>query len=450
MTSSKRQKRLNGWKRPLKGMSVFVFLALVTAGTAYAVWYWRAATALEAEFQKIADAGQPLRLDDFFTERIDPAEDAGPILREALEKYRTPDNAFFVLITAQPPTQPGDYRAFRDALELNEESLRLLRKGVQKSHCRLTVGDDGNISPDRPMRHVLKSVRLAELLRARSLQSLGTKEHQTAIDSVVESLRLSILLRDEPFLLSQAAGQSIAAQALSSLQEVLGTAGLDDKSYSVIDRLLMEMEKNSRMKTSVLAERAMVIDSFEALLAGVSLNPAGKNGKNWWNRPLLSRPVILNGQAFSMRVMTELANAIDRDGPPGAEAITAINEKIDATPYVAAKLLLPRLSGVREWSLNDRQRLILARFAMRIDRYRHEHGMLPKSLVMVCDRDLPKVAPDLLWEQPLEYETHETGFTIQSHRESNSAEENSHVCRFEVVYPTGGALQEDADASTQE
>ncbi len=414
-------KRLVIWSVP------FVLLTLITA---FAVWSWRANSAFQLQVQRIRDRGEPLRLEEVLPE-IAAEEDAGPLLREALSRYQAPDEEYFVLLNAQPPTPPGDYRAFRAALETNAPTLKLVDQAIGRPHCRLMTDGENSFQQIR---------RLSELLRAQALQLMGTGRHEQALQSVVQCLQLSRLIRSEPFSSSRFAGHAVAIDATQALQEMLGHSNLADQGFEQTDSLLAEIEQQSSIKPTVIAERAIGVERFETLF----------NHGSWWEQPLFSYAKYKETETRFLRSMTDMAEIIDGEGPDVDLAVTALDEKIPMSLSMSSTVYFPVFSGLRREVLRDRQRMILARFALRVDRYRQEQGEFPRTLAQVCDRQLNQVPPDLVHGKPLVYETHEHGFVIRTQVEQPAGEGFASDCRFEVIYPAGGDLQDAGDDSTQE
>jgi hypothetical protein len=261
----------------------------------------------------------------------------------------------------------------------------------------------------------------AELWKADVLQSLGTGDHDRAVRATGELCDSAEFLRQEPFFVSQLVRARIGRYAVDALQLLLARDDLTPEQFQAIDRRLAEMESAYRLAGTVRAERAAFFTSMENL--------------DRWGT-LAYRPELMRQQAWALEKMTELAERIDVFGPEGQRRWSKTDNEITAavksmgrdTPVGA---MFPAVGLVRDTGLEYRQRLVAARLALRVDRYRAENGELPGRLEDVLDDALPEVPAGLLSGRPPEYEAARGGFTI---REVLATEDEERADMVEVDY----------------
>ena len=435
-------------RRPtLKRLLLWGVPALVVAITAIHTWQWhRALLDWERAVHRIEDRGEPVQFADLVVEIDSPDDDAGPLLLKAIHALQEPDAAYIQLIAAEPPTRAGTHAALRDALRANQKSLDFVVQASERPHCRFSA--DAYLFDQRRM-EILKCRELGDLLRAQVLWSLGTGDEPAALAAVIQGFQLAELVGEESLAASRFTAIAIQNKSLRALEELLSNMDVGSEGFAELDTQVRRAEQRCRCETLLQANRVALLDGtgFLTLRESIGLPGAPQwvvSGKRW-----LYEPWVTDNVVYWIQALTELAAIADSPGLENAE-IQDWSRRVGESKYSLAQPYLIAARQLREPILTMRQQLILARWGLRVDRYYRQHGRFPAALSLVADDELPAVAPDSLFEQPLSYETYPGGFVVRIADQEHADAEFLRDCRFEVSYSGTGDLQDAADVSTQE
>ncbi len=407
--------------------SACVVAVLMTLGVvACFFWYGNAKSELESEIARIAERGEPLWFADLEpTEPPTPEDDATPLFLAASAKLKPAAQAFYDRLDAEPATPLGVYDEFSAALDANRPALKLMAEAVKRPYFRLPIDYQTKQPFNILLPEIQNSREFARLLRADVLQSLGAGDRDRAVAAVHECLGLSELFRDEPIIITQLVRYAIGSVAVESLQTAVEHTELTRDEFAALDELLEQMERNCRLRPSIIAERCGSFTSTHYFSENIGLfdstNDSGEAGRI--ARLLSSRfmqPRLMSERAYNLRIMTEFADAVDLPGQQGIEAVRELDERVKSDTYTShtlTRLLVPALVPYRNASLRFRQRLLNARLALRINRYRAEHGKLPSTLAEILDDKLATAA-DVYTGQSLVYEMTADGFMLYPAAES--------------------------------
>lgn len=402
-------------------LSALCFLAILVliVSLGYFAWYGSARSDLDSEIAKIRERGEPLWFKDLAPQDVDPEQDATPIFLLALVKMQRPTQAFSDLVGADPPTPPGDYPALAAVLNLNDESLALLRQATHRPHYRLPLDFETKQPVNITLQPIQDSRDFARILQGQVIQSLGTGDQQKALEAIEDMFGLSELLRDEPFIITQLVRIAIGSVGQASLKQVVTATDLTPDQFSALDDQLAAIESRFTLAHAVRSERAMSFTTMNNLpenLESLASGP-GQGDELRGLRVLgygLLRPNLMADQAFMLRMMSDFVDVVDTPGLAGQDAAQAFEVTVQnaSKRFVFSKLLMPAVRQVREASLRYRMKLITARLGLRVDRYFAEHGKFPDSLAEITDDRLPAVPVDLYSGKPLIYKVFPDGFTI--------------------------------------
>jgi len=462
-----------------KAAALTAIVAVLAAGFGYRRWsadFVAAQAELDAELRAIERRGEPVRFSDCEPSLLAAQENAALLFVLARSQLvgNSPEWRELMDLGGRQPA-PGDYQAFRDALSANEKALATLRRALSKPRCYFPY----HYRTDQPFSILLRDVQathaFSRLLQADVAQSLGTGDSRRAISAVDEHLNLARLLEDEPFLVSRMVLHVITRRAMNSLQDVLGHTELDPEQFDALDRCLARLQETATLKELVLKERAITLSTMETVGSpmfrddvldleparrgvrpppstnaldriGRQINNEVKN-RGWASE--LYRPRLMRNQVFVLRTLSEFAEIVDQPGPEGAAAFARMNadlkEQVRDYPVAALFVGEPQqvmdLEWVRLHGLWHRQRLTIARLALRVARYRTLHGRLPEMLAEVADQDIPEIPSDLFTGAALVYQPRQNGFLIFALNEQGEddggirpADEVNLGARFEVMF----------------
>jgi len=422
-------------------VALFVWLGV-------AAWYDEAKGRFESAAAIVTRRGEALWFADLRPAAVRPEDDAAPLVMQALAKNVRLKQGFDELLTAIPPTPPGMYDQLETGLAANRPALDLLAEALGRPHCHFSYDYDTHETFGILLQHVQDCRDLSRLLHADVLHSLALGNRDRAVAAIAENLDLGELLREEPFIISQLVRAAIAGVAVRSLQPLIGHATLTGEQFTALDDRLERMSLSFTLRPAVAADRACVLTAMKYLdenldpNVGLDAAQAAKfDARRWYLRPALWRE-----QAFMLRTLTEFSDLVDTTGPEGIRAVEELagRYKRDSAEFPLNRLIeavsfrfKPYISGLRH-----RQRLNIARLAIRVGRYRAEHGELPDSLDAVVDESLRPLLVDLFSNKPLVYRTAAGGFTIYPVGEDGidnggglKPDETEAGCRFEVRYP---------------
>ncbi len=159
---------------------------------------------------------------------------------------------------------------------------------------------------------------------------------------------------------------------------------------------------------------------------------------------------MMRQQIWMLKQMTVAADWVDQPGTEASrrwmifqcEIIKVVRSENDSP----LSLLFPAISGLRNKALAYRQRLLAARLALRVVRYRARKQALPDDLAAVLDAGLPNV-PCNLWDgSGPNLEVRPRGFTVSYATPEGEEDLNASVS---VSFPAPGDTSKASPASNQ-
>ncbi|TWU14619.1 hypothetical protein CA54_34880 [Symmachiella macrocystis] len=419
---------------------------LVAAAAVYCFQLYQSHAAWKAEIRRIEGRGEPVRSADLAIKLDNPQDDAGPLLLEAIGALQEPEQAYLQLMTAETPTRAGAHGPLRDELQANQKSRELIAQAVARPHCRLLV--DASAGDPRRSK-ILKCRALSDLLHAEVLWSLGTGEDQAAFSSTIQGFQSARLVGEESLTESRFTAIAMQNTSLNSLAELLSGGKITPADFLALDGELSRAASDCRCQPTLIAIRTYLIDGTALPRIREAISMPGAPAWIAWCKRVLSEPQVIDNAVYWIQMLSELAAISDQPGLDNPD-IRDWQQRVAQSSFLYVKPYLAAAPQLRGPILAMRQRFILARWALRVDRFYRQNGRFPAELSQVCDAECRIVAPDLLFGQPLVLETYERGFVIRIETEEHSSQEFVKNCRFEVTYPATGDLQDTSDVSTQE
>jgi hypothetical protein len=427
----------------------FLLLVVVILSVAFAVIYELARQELAAAEAAVRRRGEPVR----FVE-LKPTDEAALVVGDRLRTTTEPfgnwpvfSDEFRELIHSDPP--PGDYPAFRRAIERFGPVAAEVVALAQEPACRFRY-DYATPCPACVLLPGVQSLGLVrDLLHAEVIQALGTDRPELAAERLADLLDVSELLRHNPFAVSQMVRSRIGNKAVDLLQTTLARTDPDEDQLRALDRRLAENEASFRLARAVQCERAVLITMLDNLGNEENRNllrdfrddfVIDRGGAAWrlrWWDSVFYRPRVMEQQVLVLRCTGQIARHVDRPGPAAQKALDRILADLTAElrrrkPSPVSRLF-PALGRCRPSGLTYRQRLLTARLALRVDRFRAEHGRLPERLEQVLDEALAEVPRGLFLGALLRLEIDDNGFTI--------AEPGAEVAQDDGLVPPTFALE---------
>lgn len=445
VTASGSSKPLTGFlKRRWFWLSVLSFVC-IGLGTALACWWtdYRSARAvLAAARTSIRQRGEPLAFADVREHRNGDYA-IGTRVLAIVSRIKETDQEFRDLISADPPTPPGDYPVFRKSLAENRNALDTLATIDPAEECAFPY----NFAQACPISILIPGVsglqQARDLWKADFLQAMGTGDHDRAMRATVELCDTSQMLRWEPFIISQIVRAQLGNHAVDVLQLLLAEFELSPAQFTSLDQRLARMESSYRLAGTVQAERSIIFTTMQ----NIGQPEVRKSLDDWGSQSWLdyrASPVCLpermRQEAWMLETISQLADLIDNPEVQAEQQWQVLHQEVQV--YLKARreslisYLFPDFRSSRHTGLEYRQRLVAARLALRIDRYRSKHGKLPANLEEVLEGALPERPLELFSGFTLAYEVCQDAFTL---RKATMTKEDERPHLLEVDYEAGRA-----------
>lgn len=430
--------------RKTKTWSVWrILLAAVAAMAlcfvlAYAIGYWRQASALNAEIAKIRTRGEPVRFAELAPLPGDENLSRGDRLSAALGKLKRLDDEFTAKFGNEELPEIADFSPFLPTLDENRKQLDEIIQICREGDCRFRYDFDVAMPFDIPLPNVQFLHGVRKLLVADALRLLGAGDTDQAAVRIRDLLLTASVLRHDPFYVSHNMRLSNEEQALDLLERLFAEYGVSPEQLTVLDQRLQTAEATFRLGPAVQGERAQLMSTFECLgrpemgefldcLHALTPDGQGQNvvaGASWKNRwwgSWLYAPWRMKEQTLMLGDLSRAAEIIDEPGPNAT--FTLLQEEMRfrtaLSEYPICRILRVDLTKLHDQALAHRQRLIAARLALQAIRYRSQNGSLPESLEELAEAAKASMV-GLRTSKPLSYDRNEIGFAIYDQGEDGA------------------------------
>jgi hypothetical protein len=467
------QKPRRGWPRRL---TIAFLLLLVAAGGAFAVWYSVCKSARDAEIAKVRAMGEPVWFEDLKPAPVDADKDGMPILRQAFAAMKPlPDELAQEMLSLNDPEeetedgaisakfleeygdiiiepeginlrdwvakhqkkQPDDktprlplavrekllVEKLRPLVSANQAPYELVRAAIARPRFAIALDFDSPAPMWMERPDINQFFELHKLLQARMRCEIYDGKQAEAFATVIESLKLAQRWQfaHDTSLVERLISATVAGMALKSLAEIMSHGNLDDSQVSEVDRLLFEIESDTRIRPAFVGERAMAMTTIENFYEN-----GGMDGEPITNplEQLVLQPLVWNNQTYYLRAIGPMIEYADRYDEEASEAtkeawmreIAPLEDGeirgLGKISRMAVALLIPATASVERVIADNRNRLLSARAGLRVDAYFREHGRFPKSLDEVVGKELPAVPNDIVESKPLVLIVERNGFAV--------------------------------------
>ena len=427
------ERKLYPWV--IAGVIVLLMLAFVAYRGALLVL-------LKNEKAALRKKGYPVtlkELDESYT-RVPRDENAALVYQEAFKARVQPAKEAEALLpivgeAEEPPIGEGlsgeALAAARQHLSDNQRTLKLLHEAAGMDRSRYPVDFTQGLAT--PMVHGSKLRHAARLLRLEAVVHATDGESGQAAQSIIDILQSAGSLKNEPSLISQFVRMACQFEAIESFRQ---TAALTRMSRGELKRLAKAFKRaqdgaGRSMKRGMVASVTTILSIDDKDLrgfvgsGGLRSTTAGHLEGAWHITSFLLYE--LSGLADMDRM--EIAGYVERVGgifdrpPSGRLAAARSIEKnlrpsgtsaIGSSLHVLRGLALPAMSQTVEAHLQSLARLRSARGATAVERFRLDHGRLPKDLSELTSDYLDSVPTDPFDVKPLRYRATEKGYVIYS------------------------------------
>jgi hypothetical protein len=323
------------------------------------------------------------------------------------------DDAYLAIVGGPGPVVPRTDPAIAATLERNRMAFDLLRRSFERPYVRRPI-DYGSLRPWQALGDFFTPARKgARLLLGDVIHSLATGNYDRAVEADDEIFQLAERVRDEPLYIPQFTRMAILGIGIHSAKLILAHGHLNDEEFERLDAHLRAVEEDFRLAPAAFGERAMLmtmLDNWSENRSDVMTSFGDGFQFDWWARLPAQRMEL---QADALRFLKEEADLIDKPGREGQADFEAFEQNMRSeSPNLG--YLVGAVSAVRHAGLRVRQQATNTRLAMRVDRFRAQHGRLPASLSEILDDEFSKIPSDLYGGLPVVYKIRESGFVIYS------------------------------------
>lgn len=418
------KKKWPWWVKLLLGVSPL--LILLAAGL---IWDGIAFGRLNAVMEEVEAAGFKTSLADLEAERKVWAEEENgalvivPIMDE-LDALGKANGSLLDLVS------PGvDRQNKRLGCRWDEETMREVdaflsdQQSLLEQIDRLADFEGGRFPLDvsGPAIEILlphlSPVRSSIKLKALQVEeALCRGETESFVDGVEIMRRHSILLADEPILISHLVAQACEMLMLATIERGLGLVTLSAEQLEALNRTLTGMSPRTRLESALQGELSLFVDCSERFRDGEFSEVLKDLGMPSLMRAVPGiRGALVADQAFGVEHYQQLiAAAMDPVTAP--EVTRALDKRTASAPryFFVSRTMLPSIGRVFEMQLWAEGKVACTRIALAAERYRLDHGRFPAQLDELVPDYLDALPVDPVDEKPMRYLTDEDGAVVYS------------------------------------
>ncbi len=385
---------------------------------------------LEAELDKIRQAGEPLTMVAAAPPQVPEGENAALLYELAFEQLDLPErgshsHSEFLMSPGQSlDSNTPLHTTMQRLVAKNAVAIELLEAAANRPACRFPV-DWSVPGADYDLRHRRNLRDCATLLRARMILDAERGQMEQALETARVSLALGEAIRDEPAIISQLVRFSIDDITLSGLEAALSERpGPTDVCIELHD-YLRQMEFVDPFVHSFCGKRAAGIEFFDLVrhdrtAAAALIDEAwAEPYLNWYFGHFWGPKMLDRDEVVYLRIMSEYVDAAAKywRQHPNMADLEAQDEfgsfLLGVCPVT--RLLLGAWCFIPHRRDCTIARIGLAQGALALKAYRNEKGRYPESLADLSKviewADLPE---DPFTGENFIYRREDEGFVVYS------------------------------------
>ena len=395
-----------------------LLVAIVAAGVAYRVWANHCQAEFDAAIAEIRARGEPVWFSELAPKDHPEWDEAGRRLEQILGHLQPLSEEFNRAFNGVGPPEPENYSALATAVVENRDVIDEVVDLARTTKCRHAYDYEFDNLVDLPMEHLPGMRAVGELLRVEVLLALEAGDATGAKHALWSGFALAEPLSNEFLAVGILTRNAIVWKALDSLKRILGQISLTAEEFEALDQELATLGQ-SRLHQVVLGERAALL---------TILSDLGSQRHLPGNRAWLASDL-----ARFLQIYAEMAEIIDETGPHGTAKLAALETRIKAHPkrYPLTSTFSIHAKTLHRAGLMYRQKIINARLALRVCRFRDSQGKLSSTLDEALDTTIPAVPIGLFSDQPVSYRSTSTGFTIWDDEPSNEHDHQEFTVEFD-------------------
>lgn len=388
---------------------------------------------IHSQLAAIRKAGQPVTLTelDKWYPAVPPAENAAIIYEQAFSLLAIDAQAEDLLqfewtnsLAWPVPIALTHKDALSNLMVKNHMALELLHQAAALNKSRYSIDLTNSFNTLPP--HLKKLKTSAQLLLAASMCAAEAGKPEEACLALIDTLHLSQSLSDEPISHAAAMELSVLQKAVRVLELLAGRGIFTDAQLALLSEEIQKLESPNILLRQMIGERCRGIVAFGLPAkdwTGAKSEPALsiklflQKISGLWDRELIvyltitGESIAAMGLPFSQRVAK------------GRELENRIGEKHDSDPKFAtwlgghsvATLLFPNTESDQIRSTEINARLVAARIALAVERYRQANaGLMPDKLDDLAPKYFPAIPLDPFDEKPYRFKSLADGYVIYS------------------------------------
>lgn len=304
-------------------------------------------------------------------------------------------------------------------LELNTESLRLIREAAPLGRANFQRDRSGGIAIDAP--DVASLLALSELLILEAEHAAALGDTERATEALATAFQMSRALLNDPLLTAQGACIGMNVNAAHSLAEVITKIPLNIDQLNRIDVAISAEEARDDMRLTIAGETIALDITITALATG-DLTPELQQMLSADNEAIRYLRFVPFATAWvhanRLELFTLTANLLrdfDNDYQTYADAMKQqeIQQEEISNILLLTKLIAPTYTKIPDLHLRDVAYLRAARSVIAVEQYRLQHDTLPDSLTQTDITDAT-ISTDPYTGAPLIYKIEDPGYVIYS------------------------------------
>jgi len=251
------------------------------------------------------------------------------------------------------------------------------------------------------LKHIEQARQLARMFALEARVRAHRGDWPGAVRSIRDMHRLAGSLEREPCLVSQLVRYAIDGIGRETLQNLMEAEDFPAEQFASIQELLLSIDYNEGLVRALLGERAMGVSMFE--------DPAALGDEV----PATVLRLIPRGDDLALYVdfMNRQVAAARLENPERLREFKTIEDDLTNTlgdlgainqiRYIFSSLLLPAVSAVATAEARHAASNRAAAAVIAAERFRLEHGRLPKDLEELVPEFLAEVPADPFTGEPM-------------------------------------------------
>jgi hypothetical protein len=403
----------------LHRLSIVAGFVALMVGAFFAIRWLAIRSKINAELDRIRQAGEPATIDELEAFYAYPAEedDITALWLDAISPLNQP--AFwnagkeipFLDGDVQPPIVGSEWPEIAKAKALLDEYATTLEKlhAAAATPGRARYPVDFQKGFEMLLPHVQELSAAVRLLRLEADVRAHHGDAQGACESILAILATGRTLEHEPVLVSLLVRTAIDRRAFEELERLIGIVAFSDARLNQLQDKLRAMQYGRGFYRALLGERVVQAVSFQNGLIAEDTFP----GAGWASWQVFGRDAV----ASYLETMEQLVAASQSDWREANARVRQIADQFQEKVRFRQLMAALFITGYRD-ALRAASDVVAkgraADAAIAVELYFRRHGNFPGQLDQLVPEFLPEVPQDPFTGEPLRYLIEEDGYVVYS------------------------------------